>query len=61
MEGAQIESIITSAEWWNKERSELIQYAEITIRISKDFDWKAGGPTLLKKLQAAAELIGRGS
>lgn len=34
------------------------QWAVITIRAPKGFDFKANGAAVLKKLQAAADLIG---
>ena len=38
----------------------LVQWAEITLSVPKDFDFAKRGPALLKKLQDAANLIGKG-
>lgn len=35
------------------------QWAEITLKVPKDFDWKANSAGLIKKLQAATNLIGK--
>ena len=59
MKAFEIRSIVTHAEF-APDSNDLVQWAEIKLLVPKDFDWKAGGPALLKKLQAAAELVGRG-
>jgi hypothetical protein len=58
--GFEIRSIITHAQnVMVKGEYELWQWADVTVRIPKDFDFEKGGAQLLKKLQQAAELIGR--
>jgi hypothetical protein len=52
-----IESISTHAE--PDASGKLTQWAEIKLLVPKDFDWTKPDQ-LLKKLQAAAELAGRG-
>ncbi len=53
-----IESIATHAE--ATESGQLVQWAAIKLIVHKDFDWTKDGTKLLKKLEAAASLIGRG-
>ncbi len=39
---------------------QLVHWAAIKLIVHKDFDWTKDGTKLLKKLEAAASLIGRG-
>ena len=38
----------------------LVQWCEVSLSLPKDFDFAKRGAALLKRLQAAAELIGKG-
>lgn len=53
-----IEEVKTHAEI--DDRGGLLQWADIRFSVPKDFDWSKEGTKLLKKLEAAASLIGRG-
>ena len=57
-----IESVSTNAELSDASdpKSVLVQWARITVAIPKDFDWDKGSAKLLKQLQFAVGLIGRG-
>ena len=56
----EIASIITHAAPTISEPAKLDQWAEITLKISKEFDWKDAKQkeALTKKLEAACALIG---
>jgi hypothetical protein len=60
MEGFEICSVVTSAELPAKDGDPLIQWADISFQVRKDFDWQKHGAAVLKKLQAASDLIGKG-
>jgi hypothetical protein len=53
-----IESVATHAE--PDENGHLVQWAELKIIIPKDFDFDKGSAKLLKQIQFAVSLIGRG-
>lgn len=57
-----IESIVTHAELADPSRpdSPFVQWCEIKLLIPKEFDWDKGSAKLLKQLQFAVGLIGRG-
>ena len=57
-----IESIVTHAELSEPDNpaSPLVQWAEVKLLIPKNFDWEKGSAKMLKQLQFAVGLIGRG-
>jgi hypothetical protein len=58
MPAFSIENIATHAE--PDENGHLVQWCEIHILIPKDFDFEKGSAKLLKQIQFAVGLIGRG-
>lgn len=52
----EIRAVTTHAE---DDGEKLIQWAELKVRIPHGFDWQKNGAAVLKKLQAASDLIGR--
>ncbi len=58
MQGPEIVCVSTHAQYISPEEP-LEQWAEIVIRVPKGFNWTKTEP-LLKKLQQATDLIGRG-
>ena len=59
MSAFSIESLVTHAE--PDEAGKLVQWVEVKLLLPKDFDWTKGAPKLLKSLEFACGLIGRGS
>jgi hypothetical protein len=60
MEGFEIRSVVTSAELPAKDGDPFVQWADISFQVRKDFDWQKNGGAVLKRLEFAASLIGRG-
>lgn len=60
MPNFEITSIKTHAEAEYGMETKITHWADITVSIPKDFDFKANGTAVLKKLADATNLIGRG-
>ena len=60
MKSFEILGVETHAEPDIDSKEPLREWAIVRLLIPKDFDFEKGGAQLLKKLQDAAKLIGRG-